>query len=161
MKDSAGTPVFNVREIQSKVHYSQILAIWTLNLYLTVESSQTATFESLNATLIHVKRTDNRQQYTLNADAFSSFKSLWVNKKSFNYFLIDFEAIFDPDLPYPPSYINGSSLGIVSAYSRVTLSKIGRAGNIDFDILKTDILVNIQNIIYNFNVTWFHSIYTI
>lgn len=108
-----------------------------------MESPQTATFESLNATLIYIKRSDNRQQYKLNADAFSSFKSLWVDKKSYNYFLIDFEAIFDPDIPYPPSYINGSSLGIVSAHSRVTLSKIGRAGNRDFDILKTDILVNI------------------
>lgn len=47
--------------------------------------------------------------------------------------MIEFEAIFDPDVPYPPSYINGSSLGIVSAYSRVILSKIGREGKCDFD----------------------------
>uniref|UniRef100_A0A8W8KZY2 EGF-like domain-containing protein n=1 Tax=Magallana gigas TaxID=29159 RepID=A0A8W8KZY2_MAGGI len=40
--------------------------------------------------------------------------------------VIDFEAIFDPYVPYPPLCINGSSLGIVSAHSRVILSKIGR-----------------------------------
>lgn len=102
-------------------------------MYLAVESPQTATFESLNATLIYIKRSDNRQQYIFNADAFSNFKSIWLDKKSYNHLLIEFEAIFDPDVPYPPSYINGSSLGIVSAYSRVILSKIGREGKSDFD----------------------------
>lgn len=95
-------------------------------MFLLVESPQTATLSRFNATLKMVKRSDNRQLYQYNADAFSSFESMWVDRKIYNYFLIDFEAIYNPNIPYPPSYINGSALGIISAHSRVILSKIGR-----------------------------------
>lgn len=53
--------------------------------FFTVESPQTATFESLKATLIYIKRSDNRRQYIFNADAFSNFKSIWLNKKSYKF----------------------------------------------------------------------------
>lgn len=111
-------------------------------MYLAVESPQTATFESLNATLIYIKRSDNRQQYIFNADAFSNFKSIWLDKKSYNHLLIEFEAIFDPDVPYPPSYINGqwltAELFHLKSVEKVKATSIKQS--------KTDKLVNIQNL---------------
>eukprot|EP00105_Crassostrea_gigas_P015186 XP_011432106.1 PREDICTED: uncharacterized protein LOC105331553 [Crassostrea gigas] len=101
---------------------------------LQMESPQTATLSRFNATLKNVKRSDNRQLYQYNADAFSSFELLWVGRKSYNYFLIDFEAVYNPNIPYPPSYINGSAFGILSTHSRVILSKIGRGGSGTTDV---------------------------
>lgn len=105
-----------------------------MNCFFLVESPQTATLSRFNATLKNVKRSDNRQLYQYNADAFSSFELLWVGRKSYNYFLIDFEAIYNPNIPYPPSYINGSAFGILSAHSRIILSKIGRGGSTNLTI---------------------------
>ncbi|XP_062589647.1 uncharacterized protein LOC134251279 [Saccostrea cucullata] len=87
-----------------------------------------AKFTTLNTKLLHVRRADNRLLYEYNADAFSSLQSLWVNRKDYNYFLIHFEAIFNPDLSFPAFYIQNFSIGIVSAYARVVLAKIGRTG---------------------------------
>lgn len=101
---------------------------------LLVVRPQTATLSRFNATLKNVKRSDNRELYLFNTDAFSSFESMWVGRKRYNYFLIDFEAIYNPNIPYPPSYINGSALGILSAHSRVILSKIGREGSKDLSV---------------------------
>jgi hypothetical protein len=98
---------------------------------VTVDNPQTAEINSLNTTLMNVKRSDGRLLYEFNADAFSNFQSIWVNRKDYNYFLIYFEALFNPEIPFPPSYIREHGMGIVSTYARVVQSKIGRAGGTD------------------------------
>ncbi|XP_056017917.1 uncharacterized protein LOC125671274 isoform X2 [Ostrea edulis] len=101
---------------------------------LQFDKTRTAKINSLNTTLMNVKRSDGRQLYEFNADAFSNFQSIWVDRKDYNYFLIYFEALFSPEIPYPPSYIHEHGIGIVSAYARVVQSKIGRAGGEAIDV---------------------------
>ncbi|XP_061191568.1 uncharacterized protein LOC133199715 [Saccostrea echinata] len=101
---------------------------------LHLDASKYTKFTSLNMKLMMVKRSDNQLLYEFKADGFSSFQSLWVDRALYNYFEIYFEALFNPDIPYPPSYISNYGIGIVSASVNVVLNKIGRAGGGTIDI---------------------------
>ncbi|XP_061191567.1 uncharacterized protein LOC133199714 [Saccostrea echinata] len=108
---------------------------------LQLHSTHQVNFTSLNAKLMNVKRTDNRLLYDFIADGFSTFQSLWVDRKDYNFFLIHFDALYNPYIPFPPSYIHNHSIGIVSANARVTLAKIGRAGGGTTDLVLNETLV--------------------
>ncbi|XP_062589685.1 uncharacterized protein LOC134251302 isoform X1 [Saccostrea cucullata] len=101
---------------------------------LQIDSTHQVNFTNLNATLLNVKRTDNQVLYKFNADGFSSFQSVWVDRDDYNFFLIYFDALYNPIIPFPPSYIRNHSIGIVSANARVILTKIGRAGGGTIDL---------------------------
>lgn len=86
------------------------------------------------ATILNVRRTDNRTNYMFVMDGTntSSTEEVWSNQQRFNVLNFRIESMFPEveNLPDRPNYVFDSGFGIVAAQVQVNVTKVSRSGQL-------------------------------
>ena len=85
-----------------------------------------------SASLMDIRRTDNRTNYEFNLDTTNipDTEEIWINQMRFNVLVFEFESLFPEleNLPERPNYVFDSAFGIVRSQLQVNVSKVSRSG---------------------------------